>query len=235
MNSKNKKSMKSMLSRVCGRRRTEVPWLLLLCLLILPLMDVGAAAPPFDKVLGASDIRSRGNQEASVVLIEYSDFTCGYCRKFFHETLPKLLTNYIEPGKVKFLYRDYPRDEGGPGVDAAIAARCAGQQDQYWGMHDRLLGVQGGTDPSMYLEHAAALGLDAKAFSACLQNDNHRKDVLEDKQDGLDFGFRGTPGFVLVRTVDGKVDVTKYAPVGIPGAFPYDVFEEQIEALLRKP
>lgn len=218
-------------------KRTTALWLRLLSIMVVLGFGVVADAgtPPFAKVLSEDDLRSRGNQEASVVLIEYSDFTCGYCRKFFQETLPKLLSKYIESGKVKFLYRDYPRDEGGPGVDAAIAARCAGEQKQYWAMHDRILGGSAGLDDEVFRQHANSLGLDLRQFSSCLQQDKHREAVLEDKQDGLDFGFRGTPGFVLVRTVNGKVDVDKYPPVGIPGAFPYDVFEEQIELLLREP
>lgn len=229
-----KQSVSTLLASM-NRRTAAVRLSVLAFLLVIAVVVADAGTPPFAKVLSGEDLRSRGNQEASVVLIEYSDFTCGYCRKFFEDTLPKLLTNYIEPGKVKFLYRDYPRDEGGPGVDAAIAARCAGDQQQYWEMHDRILGGPTGLDAEVFRQHAKSLGLDEKQFASCVQLDNHRKAVLEDKQDGLDFGFRGTPGFVLVRTVDGKVDVNKYPPVGIPGAFPYDVFQEQIESLLGMP
>src|SRR5690349_4333403 len=71
------------------------------------------------------DARSQGKADAPLTLIEYSDFTCGYCLKFFKETLPKLQAQYIDSGKIKFVYRDYPRADRGVGVEAAVAARCA--------------------------------------------------------------------------------------------------------------
>ena len=64
-----------------------------------------------------------GNEKAPIVLVEFSDFTCGYCGKFFRDTLPLLKSQYFETGKVRFAYRDYPRDEGGVGLVAAHAAR----------------------------------------------------------------------------------------------------------------
>src|SRR5207249_7756140 len=81
--------------------------------------------------LGRDDGRTRGNLQAPITLVEYSDFTCGFCLKFFQETWPRLRDKYIETGKVRFLYRDFPRAFQGPGVDAAIAARCAGDQGRY--------------------------------------------------------------------------------------------------------
>ncbi|HEY6262798.1 MAG TPA: thioredoxin domain-containing protein, partial [Nitrospiraceae bacterium] len=81
------------------------------------------------------DGRMRGRADAPITLLEYSDFTCGYCGKFFRETWPRLLSKYIETGKVRFVYRDYPRSDQGVGVEAAVAARCAGAQGRYWAMH----------------------------------------------------------------------------------------------------
>ena len=75
-------------------------------------------------LLARADDRVRGDPQAPVTLIEYSDFTCGFCLKFFRETWPRLRADYIETGKVRFLYRDFPRGFQGPGLDAAVAARC---------------------------------------------------------------------------------------------------------------
>ena len=87
------------------------------------------------------DDRVRGDQRAPVTLLEYSDYTCGYCEKFFEETWPLLYSDYIQTGKVRLIYRDFPRAISGPSVDTAMAARCAGEQGQYWSMHDRLLSL----------------------------------------------------------------------------------------------
>ncbi|MFO0766031.1 MAG: thioredoxin domain-containing protein [Nitrospiraceae bacterium] len=94
------------------------------------------------------DNRVRGSAEAPLTIVEYSDFTCGYCLKFFKETWPRLQAKYVDTGKVRFLYKDYPRADQGPGVAAALAARCAGDQGAYWPMHDRLFAEEAGWIPT---------------------------------------------------------------------------------------
>jgi len=173
------------------------------------------------------EYRLRGNPKAPVTLIEYSDFTCGYCRKFFYETWPRLQAKYVETGKVRFLYRDFPRASQGPAVNAALAARCAGEQGRYWPMHDRLYGAK--LEWPEFQRHAAAIGLDLPSFTACYQTGRHTDDIFRDKEEGTYLGFRGTPGFVLLLTT--KID--KEPALLIPGAFPFDVFEEQIDRLLK--
>jgi protein-disulfide isomerase len=175
------------------------------------------------------DGRTRGNPDAPVTLIEYSDFTCGYCVKFFRETWPRLSSKYVETGKVRFLYRDYPRDPEGPAMTAAIAARCAGDQGRYWDMHDRLFG--GALDVDRLQAHAKAIGLNQPAFAACLRDAPHRQAILQDKEDGIRIGFVGTPGFILMRT--GQAGKEK--PIGLPGAFPVGTFEQEIDRLLKPP
>jgi protein-disulfide isomerase len=169
----------------------------------------------------------KGNPTAPVTLIEYSDFTCGYCKKFFFETWPRIQTKYVETGKVRFLYRDYPRGSQGPGVHAAIAARCAGDQDRYWSMHDRLF--EGRLEQAEFQRHAKTIGLDLAAFTKCLRDVRHTDAIFRDKDEGLGIGFRGTPGFLLLRTEGTE----KEPAVAIPGAFPFEVFEEQINRLLK--
>jgi protein-disulfide isomerase len=175
------------------------------------------------------DGRTRGNPDAPVTLIEYSDYTCGYCVKFFRETWPHLQKKYVATGKVRLLYRDYPRDPEGPGMTAAIAARCAGDQGRYWDMHDRLFA--GKIEMDVLQAHARTIGLNQPAFAACLRDAPHRQAILQDKADGIRIGFVGTPGFVLLRT--GQEGREK--PIGLPGAFPADVFEQEIERLLKPP
>lgn len=175
------------------------------------------------------DGRTRGNPNAPVTLIEYSDFTCGYCVKFFRETWPRLREKYVETGKVRLLYRDYPRDPDGPAMTAAIAARCAGDQGRYWDMHDRLFAGRIETDTIQ--AYAKTIGLNQPAFAACLRDAPHRPAILQDKEDGIRIGFVGTPGFILMRT--GQAGKEK--PIGLPGAFPAGVFEQEIDRLLKPP
>lgn len=177
-----------------------------------------------------TDVRVRGLETAPVTLIEYSDFTCGYCLKFFKETWPRIQARYVDSGKVRFLYRDYPRADQGPGFDAATAARCAGAQGQYWGMHDRLFAEGGRLDKQVFLRHTVALHLDGTTFERCMKDGRYTKSILEDRQEANRWGFHGTPGFILVRTA---IEPTEKEPaVAIPGAFPFEMFAEEIDRLL---
>jgi protein-disulfide isomerase len=178
----------------------------------------------------AAEPRIRGNVEAPLTLIEYSDFTCGYCLKFFKDTWPRIQTRYVDTGKVRFLYRDYPRADQGPGLDAATAARCAGAQGKYWAMHDRLFAEGGRLDKAVYLRHAAALGLDRAAFERCLKDGRYTKSIFEDRQEANRWGFHGTPGFILMQTAGEPTE--KEPAIAIPGAFPFEMFAEEIDRLL---
>ena len=170
-----------------------------------------------------------GNEKAPIVLVEFSDFTCGYCGKFFRDTLPLLKSQYFETGKVRFGYRDYPRDEGGVGLVAAHAARCAGAQDRYWDMHDRLFNSASRLGTSVIMKAAKECGLNINAFAACMDTQKHIQSILEDRDVAMRL-FRGTPGFLIART-DGKRFTDAFT---IPGALPYRTFQNEIEKLLKR-
>src|SRR5215467_8407162 len=187
----------------------------LLLLGILLLTASGAAGTIED------DGRIRGRADAPLTLIEYSDYTCGYCMKFFKETLPKLQATYIDTGKVKFVYRDYPR-----------ADRCAGAQGQYWAMHDRLFGEGARLDSSAFKGFAKSLGLDQSQFGKCFDERRHLESIFQDRQEANRWGFHGTPGFILMQTVAGPTE--KVPAIAIPGAFPFDAFAEEIDRMLSK-
>ena len=187
-------------------------------------LAIGAyAAPGFTE----EDDRVRGNPRAPLTLLEYSDFTCGYCEKFFEETWPILFSEYIDTGKVRLVYRDFPRAPSGPGVDTALAARCAGEQGQYWAMHDRLFSSSDKYSPAELRQQADALQLDAKKFASCFEASRYTTDILKNRIEGGKWGARGTPHFILFATDDPQ------EAVAIPGAFPYEVFKEEIDKLLQ--
>lgn len=177
-----------------------------------------------------ADVRVRGQANAPLTLIEYSDFTCGYCLKFFKRTWPRIQARYVDTGKVRFVYRDFPRGDQGPGLDAAMAARCAGAQGQYWAMHDRLFSEGGQLEKQVYLRHAAALSLDQVVFERCMNDGRYTRAIFEDRQEANQWGFHGTPGFILVRTAAEPTE--KEPAVAIPGAFPFEMFAEEIDRLL---
>ena len=188
------------------------------------------AVPVSAATSGETDLRVRGQANAPVTLIEYSDFTCGFCLKFFKQTWPRIQARYVDTGKVRFMYRDFPRGDQGTGLDAATAARCAGEQGQYWAMHDRLFSEGGQLDKQVYRRHAATLSLDQTAFERCMSDGRFTKAIFEDRQEANQWGFHGTPGFILVRTATEPTE--KEPAVAIPGAFPFEMFAEEIDRLL---
>ena len=206
------------------RAMTIAGWVAAVCLAVLPSI-AGAKDES-----GQAETRMRGQANAPVTLIEYSDFTCGYCLKFFRETWPRIQARYVDTGKVKFLYRDYPRADQGPGLDAALAARCAGGQGKYWAMHDRLFAEGGRIDQAVILRHAVAIGLTQATFERCLKDKSHVASIFEDREEANRWGFHGTPGFILMRTAGGPTE--KEPAIAIPGAFPFEMFAEEIDRLL---
>lgn len=209
-----------------NRPRAGVTTMGLVAFCLALVSSVGAA----NDESGRTESRMRGQANAPVTLIEYSDFTCGYCVKFFRETWPRIQARYVDTGKVKFLYRDYPRADQGPGLDGALAARCAGVQGKYWAMHDRLFAEGGRLDQTVISRHAAAIGLAQPAFERCLKEKSHVAAIFEDRDEANRWGFHGTPGFILMRTANGPTE--KEPAVAIPGAFPFEMFAEEIDRLL---
>ena len=173
------------------------------------------------------DDRVRGNPRAPLTLLEYSDFTCGYCEKFFEETWPILFSEYIDTGKLRLVYRDFPRALSGPSVDTALAARCAGEQGQYWAMHDRLFSSSDKFSPAELHQQAEDLQLDAKRFASCFEASRYTTEIFKDRIEGGQLGARGTPYFILYATENPQEAVV------LPGAMPYEMFKEEIDKLLQ--
>jgi predicted DsbA family dithiol-disulfide isomerase len=97
-------------------------------------------------------------------------------------------------------------------------------------MHDRLFAAGGRLDKQVFLRHADALGLDQPAFERCMNDGRYTKAIFEDRQEANQWGFHGTPGFILMRTA--AEPTAKEPAVAIPGAFPFEMFAEEIDRLL---
>ncbi len=167
--------------------------------------DVSYDGDPF---LGAAD--------AQVVIVEFSDFNCGFCGRYARETLQPLVDAYGD--RVRFVYRDYPF-LAATSLDAALAAQCAHEQDNFWGYHNALFSNQGQFSRETFLNIAQNLKLDMGAFTSCLDSQKYRDEIVEDALAAQELGVRGTPAFF----VNGRF---------ISGAQPYRVFAQAIDAEL---
>lgn len=136
---------------------------------------------------------------------------------------------YVDPGKVRYVFRDFPLDQSHPQArKAAEAARCAGDQGRYWAMHDLLFEHQRALDVEKLKEYAQRLGLDGAAFDTCLDGGRHAANVQRDHEDGMAAGVRGAPAFVVGRT--GAGDAVE-GPM-LSGLRPLVEFRQVIDRLL---
>jgi protein-disulfide isomerase len=203
---------------------------------VLRLMTTRAAQGPPTAPAGPvraslGDVPALGRPTAPVTLVEFSDYQCPFCQRFFLATLPALKKEYIDTGKVRYVFRDFPLDQIHPQArKAAEAAHCAGEQGKYWEMHDVLFGNQQALEPPKLSEHARALGLDGARFDQCLASGTHAARVAQGLTDGQATGVQGTPGFVVAKTTPGDtVEGTL-----VVGAQPVEVFRRLIDQLLAE-
>lgn len=161
--------------------------------------------------------RVRGTPKAPLVILEFSDFQCPYCRAV-QPTLKNLLAKY--EGLVSLAYRDLPLRDIHPQAQlAAEASRCAGEQGKFWEYHDLLFENQNKLNREGLVEQARALKLDETPFDSCLSSGRYKAQIEQDRQLGLRAGVSGTPGFII----NGNL---------FTGNLPQDAFEKAIQEAL---
>lgn len=171
-----------------------------------------------------------GDPNAPITMVEFGDYQCFFCNKFFHDTEDALLKNYVETGKVKVIFKDFTII-GADSIAAANAAHCASDQGKFWEYHDTLYNHwtgenNGWASSDNLLQFAGELGLDTDEFSKCMTDSKYAQNIVNSNQDAKDLGLTGTPAFFIIGP-DNKV--TK-----IGGAQPYDVFERIFNSELEK-
>lgn len=187
-------------------------------------------APPSPTTVRLDGDAFMGSPDAKVAIVEFSDFQCPYCLRFHSNTFPQLKENYIDSGKVQYIFRDFPLKQIHPkAVEASVAANCGGLQDKYWEMHHGLFINQRRLGPELYDELATSTGLDLEAFQACMADPKQVEEVDKDLAYGQSVGIRGTPHYFVGRIEgDQVVDVKP-----LSGAQPYQAFANIIDPLIQ--
>ncbi len=187
----------------------------------ISLVGAVATAADFDDTLGEMVL---GSAEAPLTIYEHSSLTCGHCAAFHAETLPKIKKAYIDTGKVRFVFRDFPL--GKLALIASMLPHCAGP-DRYFGFLEVLFRSQrtwaGSNDPLLDLTRMARMGgMSEEKVNACL-NDKVLFEAIQKRAaaDGKEFGIESTPSFVIA----GKT---------ISGNLPFEEFQKAIDAALEK-
>lgn len=168
----------------------------------------------------------KGDKKAKVTVVEFTDFQCPYCSRFFTDTYGKIMKDYVDSGKVLYISRDLPLPFHPNAKPAALAARCAGDQEKYWEMHDKLFTSQ--TEWSelsdakdKFIGYAKDLGLNQSKFTDCYTSGKYNEAIEADAALAAEVGVSGTPSFVI----NGEKLV---------GAQPYSEFQKVIDEQLNK-
>jgi len=187
---------------------------------------VASLAPP---VVAVDPQRALGSADARVAIVEFADYQCPYCRSFHLNAFARLKERYIDTGRVRFYYMDFPLAHHVHALSASVAARCAGRQSRYWDMQQRLYAEQARLGDALYARLAEELGLDTERFEACRRSNEARAAVERDLIEGRRLGVRGTPTFIVGRIVEGGVKVERMA-FGVPT---FETFADELELLLE--
>lgn len=179
--------------------------------------DVEAAYPP------GYTAPLQGDPDAPVEFVIWADFQCPFCKRFETQTLPRIRAEYVDTGLVKLVWRNFV-NYGRESQDAAVAAYCAGEQDEFWEYHDALYLAQRGIGSGAFsgprlLRFAEEQQLDIPAFEACQNQAKYDAVLAADFSLGRDQGVRGTPGFFI----NGQY---------VAGAQPFETFAAIIESEL---
>lgn len=165
-----------------------------------------------------------GDKKAKITIIEFSDYQCSFCQRFYLNTFGQLVENYIDTGLVNYVHRDFPLSFHMNAVPAAEAAECAGEQDKYWEMHSAIFDNLSEWESSSEIDqllavYATEIGLDIDKFESCTASDKKLAEIQGDMDDGIAAGVSATPTFFI----NGEKVV---------GAQPYSVFSSILDSLL---
>jgi protein-disulfide isomerase len=152
----------------------------------------GETQTPARFQVSVDDDPAFGPAGAPITIIEFADFNCGYCRRFFQQTLRPLLDAY--PNQIRFVFRDLPVVGG---FEAAQAAECADEQGAFWEYHDLLFTSGLGEGRSSYIQYAEQLELDSEALTECLDQERYAAEVEADAQYAINLGATGVPLFFI--------------------------------------
>jgi protein-disulfide isomerase len=191
---------------------------------------VAQAPPPSDKVkmTVGQGWYALGREDAPVTMVEFTDYQCPFCRRFESESFAQLKKDYIDTGKVRFVSRDLPLEFHPNAPGAAIAVRCAGEQNKFWPMHDAIM-QDSSTDlgPDAIAKYGEKVSLDIPSFTACIKEKRYVAAIQKDTADAGLLGISGTPSFIIGKTAKDQID-----GIRVVGAVPYSVFDSTIKGML---
>ncbi len=187
----------------------------------------GETQEPVSRVkLNLEGFAMLGSKDAPLTVVEFTDYQCPFCQRFHVATFPELKKNFIDTGKVRFYSKDMPLDMHANAMRAALAARCAAEQNGFWALRD----IMGANPDKLDLDNILALAsqvkLDPGKLRACIESNKYKNAVQTDVLDAMRIGANGTPTFVVGKSTEEGVDGELMV-----GALPYDMFQQKLLTL----
>jgi len=204
---------------------------------VLEKMQQQQAAPPAQARTAVQTNRAKastrnrpalGADDAPITLVEVTCYQCPFWSRITTGTLPGLKEEYIDTGKVRLVVKDLPLAMHAQARPAAVAAHCAGDQEQFWAMHDTLFENNRQLQDENLKQYAQDIGLDTKRFQECLGSDRHDAMIDADVAEANGQGITGTPTFIVAETTDDVVEGTK-----IRGVQSLEALRRYFDALLK--
>ena len=193
--------------------------------------STGPGAEPTDVVVSLAGAPVKGENNAKVTLVEFTDYQCPFCSRHYRQTWPQLEQEYIKTGKVKLVLRDMPLEAIHPqALKAAEAAHCAGEQGKYWEMHDRLFANQNALARKDLSDSAQALGLDVPRSTNASTAASQRRGCARIWSMRTRRGRRGRRPFSSASPSPNSSELKALRV--LRGAQPYAAFKEAIDGVL---
>jgi len=174
----------------------------------------------------------KGKADAPVTFVDFSDFQCPFCQRYANTTLPQIMKDYVDAGKVKYAFMQFPLEFHPNAKPAAIAAQCANDQDKFWPFHnilysnqDKWQSLSGNETTKVFKQYAATLKLDTAKFNSCVDSKKYDEQITKDTSVGSKYQVSGTPTFYIGNDKKGYTQLV--------GAQPVSTFKQQIDQLLK--
>ena len=183
----------------------------------------------------SENVKPLGNEDANVTVIEFADYRCPFCQKFHEETFDKVVTNFLNTGKAKYLFKDLVVNDRGEykgSMQAAVASHCAAEQGKYWEYSKEIFN-NFKPEPQHWINLDSLITFanntqiqDIEKFKSCVESNKYQHQIQESGTLAKQLGITGTPSFVILK--NDKIETI------FPGAVPYEYFENTLNALALK-
>ena len=183
----------------------------------------------------SENVKALGNEDADITVIEFADYRCPFCHKFHEETFDKVVTNFLNTGKAKYLFKDFVVNDRGEykgSMQAAVASHCAGEQGKYW-EYSKEVFKNFKPEPQHWINLDSLITFanniqiqDIGKFKICIESNTYQNQIQESGSLAKQLGITGTPSFVILK--NDKIETI------FPGAVPYEYFENTLNILALK-